>query len=129
VTRTEAARTSSGSTLQLLRIASLASLVALLWQFVTAGQLVAGTDLTVMHAIGAGALHVTTGITVIAAFLHWRRTRADQHVLVCAAVVFVTTFVQAAFGGAGNLAAHVPGALVVTVGVVWLAAWALRAPR
>jgi uncharacterized membrane protein len=129
VTRTEAARTSSGSTLQLLRIASLASLVALLWQFVTAGQLVAGTDLTVLHAVGAGALHVTTGITVIAAFLHWRRTRADQHVLVCAAVVFVMTFVQAAFGGAGNLAAHVPGALVVTVGVVWLAAWALRAPR
>jgi uncharacterized membrane protein len=129
MTRTEADRTASGSTLQLLRIASLASLVALLWQFVTAGQLVAGRDLTTLHAIGAGALHVTTGVTVIAAFLHWRRTRADQPVLVCAAVVFVLTFVQAAFGGAGNLAAHVPGALVVTVGVVWLAVWALRARR
>jgi uncharacterized membrane protein len=129
MTRTEAARTASGSTLQLLRIASLASLAALLWQFITAGQLVSGTDDAVLHAVGAGALHVTTGITVIAAFLHWRRTRADQHVLVCAAVVFVLTFVQAAFGGAGNLAAHVPGALIVTIGVVWVAAWALRARR
>ena len=129
MTRTEAARTGSGSTLQFLRFAALASLVALLWQFVTAGQLVSGKDLTVLHAIGAGALHVTTGLTLVAAFLHWRRTRADQHVLVCAAVVFALTFVQAAFGGAGNLAAHVPGALVVTVGVVWLAIWALRAPR
>ena len=129
MTRTEAARTGSRSTLQLLRIASLASVVALLWQFVTAGQLVSGTDITVLHAIGAGALHVTTGVTAIAAFLHWRRTRSDQPVLVWAAIVFVLTFVQAALGGAGNLAAHVPGALVVTVGVVWLAAWALRAPR
>jgi hypothetical protein len=41
----------------------------------------------------------------------------------------VRTFGQAAFGAAGAVAAHVPGALVVTVGVVWLAVWALRAAR
>jgi hypothetical protein len=129
MTRTETSRTASGSTLQLLRIAALASVVALLWQFVTAGQLVSSGDLGVLHAIGAGALHVTTGVTLIAAFLHWRRTRADQPVLVVAAIVFALTFVQAALGGAGNLAAHVPGALIVTVGVVWLSVRALRAPR
>ena len=129
MTRTETPRTASGSTLQFLVIASLAALAALLWQFVTAGQLVTGNDILSLHAIGAGALHVTTGVTLLAAFLHWRRTRSDQPVLVGAAVVFVLTFVQAALGGADMIAAHVPGALVVTVGVVWLAVWSLRAAR
>jgi len=127
--RSETPGTASGTALRVLRIAALASLLALLWQFVTAGQLVSGNDIEGLHAGGAAALHVTTGVTVVAAFLHWRRTRSDQPVLIGAAVVFVLTFVQAAFGGAGNLAAHVPGALVVTVGVVWLAVWALRARR
>ena len=127
--RTETSRTASGSTLQFFRIAALASVAALLWQFVTAGQMISGNDLTGLHGIGAAALHVTTGLTVVAAFLHWRRTRTGQPVLVGAAVVFVLTFVQAALGGAGAVAAHVPGALVVTVGVVWLAGWALRPAR
>lgn len=129
MTRTETSRTASGSTLQLLRIAVLASVVALLWQFVTAGQLVSGEDFTTLHAIGAVALHVTTGATLLAAFLHWRRNRSDQPVLVWAAVVFVLAFGQAALGSAGNMAVHVPGALVITAGVVWLAAWSLRAHR
>jgi hypothetical protein len=129
MTRTQTARTGSGSMQQLLRVAVLASVAALLWQFVTAGQLVSGEDATTLHAIGAGAVHVTTGLTLLAAFLHWRKTRADQPVLVWAAVVFVLTFVQAWLGSQGNMAAHVPGALVITVGVVWLVAWALRAPR
>ncbi len=128
MTRTETSRT-SGSTLQLLRLASFASLAALLWQFATAGQLIAGEDLTTLHGIGAVALHVTTGLTLVAAFLHWRRTHADQPVLIVAAVVFVLTFVQAALGSAGNMAVHVPGALVISVGVAWLAAWSLRAHR
>jgi len=126
MTRTHRPETVSGAD-RLFRIAAPASVVALLWQFVTAGQLVSGNDVTVLHLIGATALHVTTGLTLVAAFLHWRRTRADQPVLVGAAVVFVLTFVQAALGGAEALAAHVPGALVVTVGVVWLAVRALRA--
>jgi len=127
--RSETPGTASGTTLQVLRIAALASVLALLWQFVTAGQLVSGNDLKGMHGVGAAALHVTTGVTVVAAFLHWRRTRSDVAVLVGAAVVFLLTFVQAGLGGARVLEAHVPGALVVTVGVVWLAVWALRAAR
>jgi hypothetical protein len=43
-----------------------------------------------------------------------------------AAAVFVAGFVQAALGSAGNMAAHVPGALVLVVGTVWVTAWALR---
>jgi hypothetical protein len=125
--RSETPGTASGTTLQVLRIAALASVLALLWQFVTAGQIVSGNDLKGLHGAGAAALHVTTGVTVVAAFLHWRRTRSDVAVLVGAAVVFLLTFVQAGLGGTRVLEAHVPGALVVTVGVVWLAVWALRA--
>jgi hypothetical protein len=127
--RSETPGTASGTTLQVLRIAALASVLALLWQFVTAGQIVSGNDLKGLHGAGAAALHVTTGVTVVAAFLHWRRTRSDVAVLVGAAVVFLLTFVQAGLGGTRVLEAHVPGALVVTVGVVWLAVWALRAAR
>jgi hypothetical protein len=29
-------------------------------------------------------------------------------------------------GDAGNLSAHVPGALVLTVGTVWVTAWAFQ---
>ncbi len=129
MTRTDPSRTASGSGLQLFRIGALASLAVLLWQFVTAGQLVSGQDLTALHAVGAVALHVTTAITLLGAFLHWRGSRADQPLLIVAAVVFLAAFAQAALGSAGNMALHVPGALVITVGVVWLAAWALRAPR
>ena len=43
-----------------------------------------------------------------------------------AAAVFVLTFVQAALGSSGPITTHVPLALVVTVGVVWLAAWSFR---
>jgi hypothetical protein len=38
----------------------------------------------------------------------------------------VLTFVQAALGSSGSIAAHVPLALVLTVGTVWLAAWSSR---
>jgi hypothetical protein len=129
MTRTESSRTESGSTLQWLRLASLASLLALLWQFVSAGQLVSGGDSTAPHAIGAGALHVTTGLTLVAAVLHWRRNRSATLVLGWAAAVFVLTFLQAWLGSAGNLAVHVPVAMVLTVGVVWLPILALRARR
>jgi hypothetical protein len=44
--------------------------------------------------------------------------------VVVSAVVFVAPFVQAAVGHAQNLSAHVPGALALTVGIVWVTAWA-----
>ena len=42
---------------------------------------------------------------------------------IVAAVVFVLTFVQAWTGSYAPLAVHVPGAIVLTVGSVWVAAW------
>jgi hypothetical protein len=40
---------------------------------------------------------------------------------VLAVAVFVLTFLQAATGGRETLWVHVPGAMVVTAGAVWLA--------
>ena len=44
----------------------------------------------------------------------------------CPQLVFVCTFIQAAVGHAQNLSAHVPGALGLTVGIVWITSWAFQ---
>ena len=69
--------------------------------------------------------HPTIGLLLLAAVLHARRTRVWVPAAL-AAGVFVLTFVQAALGSSGSIATHVPLALVITVGTVWLAAWGLR---
>jgi hypothetical protein len=53
--------------------------------------------------------------------LLWRGNAVPRWVATLAAVVFVLTFVQAGTGGRDTLRIHVPGAMVLTVGVVWLA--------
>lgn len=124
-------RTTAGSTdivLLSLRVASVASLVVLLWQFVTAGSLV-GSQLSEGlggHAAGAIVLHVVTGLTVLAAAAGWRLRGQPLWVTVLAAVVFALTFVQAYLGSSGAIVAHVPGAMVLTVGVMVLAVWSFR---
>jgi hypothetical protein len=99
--------------------------LALLWQFATAGRILSGASATGLHGAGAIALHVTTALLVVATLLHARAGGARWPVVV-AALVFACTFVQAALGSAGNMSAHVPGALVITGGTVWLTAWAFR---
>lgn len=111
-----------------LQLFALLSVLNVGWQFVTAGELFPGP--VGLHAAGAVALHVTTGLTAIAAGVHWRRSRTSPAVAVLAAVVFVLSFVQAATGGRDTLAVHVPGAMVLVVGSVWVLVWSLgRAPR
>jgi hypothetical protein len=112
-----------------LRILSVLTVVSLAWQFVTAGQLFPDGGPEELHAGGAVALHVLSGLTAVAAVLAWRRG-APLWVAVVAGLVFVLSFVQAALGGRDTLWAHIPGALVLTVGAVVVATWALtRAGR
>ncbi len=110
---------------RLVQVGAGLSVLALLWQFATAGQIVSGTDIVEAHGGGAIALHISTGLLLVGTVLHARATGV-RWPAVLAAVTFVATFVQAALGSAGNMAAHVPGALFVTGGVVWLAVWAFR---
>lgn len=116
-------RTSS-STLRSLQISAVLAVLSLAWQFVTAGQLFPQGGSVELHSAGAIVLHVLTGVVTIAAGLHWRRTSGPVWPTVLAAVVFVLTFVQAYTGGYDTLWIHIPGAMVLTVGSVWLTVWA-----
>jgi hypothetical protein len=117
----------AGSTLTLLRglqVTAVLSVLGLAFQFVTAGQLFPEGGPEEVHAGGAVFLHVVSGLAAIAAVLLWRRGGPPVRTAVLAVVVFGLTFVQAATGGRDTLWIHVPGAMVLTVGAVWLAVWA-----
>jgi hypothetical protein len=115
------------STLRPVQAAAVLSVLVLFWQFLSAGRIIGGEHATGGHGAGAIALHVTTGLLLVATVLHGRRTRVWWPTALAAAV-FVLTFVQAALGSSGSITVHVPLALVITVGVVWLAAWSFRSP-
>jgi hypothetical protein len=127
MTRTHSAHAPAraASTDRFVQAAAVLSVLGLLWQFATAGRLISGAQVTGLHGAGAIVLHVTTALLVVATLLHARAGGARWPVVV-AVVVFACTFVQAALGSAGNMSAHVPGALVITTGTVWLTAWAFR---
>jgi len=96
------------------------------YQFVTAGQLFPSGGPDEAHAAGAIVLHVLSGLTAIAAVLLWRQGRITIRTAVLAVVVFAYSFVQAAIGGYDSLYVHVPGAMLLTAGAVWLLVVALR---
>ena len=126
MTRTrETSLAAPASTIRPVQVAAALSLLVLFWQFLSAGRIMVGEDATGGHGAGAIALHVTTGLLLLAAVLHARRTRVWVPAAL-AAGDFVLTFVQAELGSSGSIATHVPLALVITVGTVWLAAWGLR---
>jgi hypothetical protein len=113
------------STLRPVQAAAVLSLLVLFWQFLSAGRILVGEDATGGHGAGAIALHVATGLLLVATVLHGRRTRVWWPAALAAAV-FVLTFVQAALGSSGSIVTHVPLALVLTVGTAWLTAWSFR---
>ena len=126
MTRTrDAAVATPVSTLRPVQAAALLSVLVLCWQFFSAGRLLVGEDALGGHGAGAIALHVTTALLLGATVLHGRRTRIWWPAGL-SAVVFVLTFVQAWLGSHGGIALHVPLALVITVGTVWLGAWSVR---
>jgi hypothetical protein len=106
-----------------LPVAAVLTVLSLGFQYVTAGELFPQGGPEQVHAAGAVALHVLSGLTAVAAVLLWRRGGVPARTAVLGVVVFVLTFVQAATGGRSTLWLHVPGAMVLTVGAVWLAVW------
>ncbi|NMO88532.1 hypothetical protein [Actinomycetospora sp. TBRC 11914] len=123
-----AARPRAATTPALRAVQALAVLTVLelAWQFATAGEMVGRSHSRgahELHSAGAIVLHVLTGLLTIAAVAYWRGRGAPLWPAVLAAVVFVLTFVQAYLGDDETLYLHVPGALVLTVGSVWVLAW------
>jgi predicted membrane protein len=128
MTRTDPTTTVSRNTttgIRAVQAAAVLSVLALLWQFVTAGRILSGAHVVELHGGGAIAVHVTTFLLVAATLWHTRGGGARWPAVV-SALVFAATFVQAALGEAKNMSAHVPCALVVTAGTIWVTAWAFR---
>jgi hypothetical protein len=96
------------------------------FQFVTAGQLFPTGGPEELHAAGAIGLHVFSALAAVAAALLWRRGAVPAVLPALATVVFAATLVQAAVGGRSTLWIHIPGAMVLTAGVVWLLVEARR---
>jgi hypothetical protein len=110
-----------------LRVFAVLTVLNLLVQFLTAGELVTrgGSEaVEPIHAGGAIVLHVLSGIAALAALAYWRLRGAPVWPGVVAAVVFVLTFVQAWYGSGRTLYIHVPGAMILTIGAVVVAVWA-----
>jgi uncharacterized membrane protein len=127
-TATSSSTSGGASTPWLRAFQAFAALAVLtvLYQFVTAGQLLPQGGPGQAHAGGAIVLHVFSGLAAVAAVVLWRRGQASRAVAVLAVVVFLATFVQAAIGGYDSLYVHVPGAMLLTAGVVWLLLASLR---
>jgi hypothetical protein len=121
------------TTLGTLRILSVLAVLNLLWQFISAGEILAGGHHDEAwvdpHGVGAIVLHVLTGLTALAAGAYWYASRGRLWPTVTSVVVFVLTFVQAYFGDDRFLSVHIPGALVVTIGIVTVAAWSFTGAR
>ncbi|HEY2220680.1 hypothetical protein [Actinomycetospora sp.] len=127
-TATTPATRTSDSLLTAVRVLAVLTVVNLLWQYVTAGQLFPRGGPEDLHSAGAIVLHVLSGFTALAALAYWRLRGAPLWPGVLAAVVFVLSFVQAWFGDRSTLYIHVPGAMILTIGAVWVAAWSFSRP-
>ncbi len=102
------------------------AVLSVLFQFITAGQLFPEGGPVGAHAAGAVVLHVVSGLAAVFAVLAWRRSQVSPGLAALAVVVFGYSFVQAAIGGRSSLWIHVPGAMAMAAGVVWLLIASLR---
>ena len=125
-TAATSARTTATPLLRAFQVGAALVVLNVFYQFVTAGQLFPSGGPDEAHAAGAIVLHVLSGLTAIAAVLLWRRGVVTLGTTVLAVLVFAYSFVQAAIGGYRSLYVNVPGAMLLTVGAVWLLVVALR---
>jgi hypothetical protein len=116
---------SSGGVVLALRVLSTLNVLNILFQGATAGELLMANHAALAaHQAGAIVLHVLAGLTAIAAIVLWRWARTQVWPSVIGALVFVASFVQAAFGHGRTLYIHVPLALTLLVGAAAVMTWA-----
>lgn len=114
--------------LRALQVFAALAVLNVLFQFITAGRLFPSGGPAGLHGGGAIVLHVISGLAAGSAFLLWRQGRVTIRLVALAVVVFGYTLIQAALGGYDKLYVHIPGAMLLTAGVVWLLIATLR-PR
>lgn len=123
-----APRTTTGGLVRAFQAFAALSVLTVLFQFITAGQLFPQGGPEEAHAAGAIVLHVVSGVAAVLAVFAWRRSQVSPRLAGLAVVVFAYSFLQAAWGGRSSLWIHVPGAMAMAAGVVWLLIASLR-PR
>jgi hypothetical protein len=119
-------RTGTTTALRAVQAAAVLTVLELFLQFITAGDMIGPVPehaARELHETGAIVLHVVTGLLTIAAIWLWRSRGAAAWPAVLSGVLFVLSFVQAYLGDDETLYLHVPGALGLTVGSVWVLAW------
>ncbi|MEJ5868283.1 hypothetical protein WDV85_11105 [Pseudokineococcus sp. 5B2Z-1] len=120
--------TGSSAALRALQVTAALSVLAVVWQFVTAGSLVQDPSWLGLHGGGAIVLHVTSGLAALAA-LWWWRSGASARLAVLAVVTSAVTYLQAWSGDHAPLSVHVPLSLTVVATTAWLLVAALVAGR
>lgn len=86
-----------------VRVTGVLSVLVLLYQFITAGRVLAGDDGALsLHGVGAIAVHIVFGLLVAVTVAYWGPRRNTPLPAVVAVVLFGLSFVQAALGDAGR---------------------------
>jgi hypothetical protein len=125
-----ATRTAPSGLVIALRVTSVLAVLILVGQGVTAGEILGQSrSAEMLHSLGAYGVHVFTGLTMIAAVFVVRASGGRQWPAVLAAAVFVVTFLQAALGSSGVMVVHVPLAMVLLAGSVWVLVWSFAGTR
>ena len=127
---TETATTAGVGALRALRVVATLSVLFIIVQGVTAGEILSRSRVAeTLHFGGAFVVHICTGLTAVAAFLLARRRRVSWWPTGIAVAVFVVSFAEAAFGEFGVLSVHVPLAMLLLVGSVVVMAWSFTRPQ
>lgn len=92
-----------------LRIFITLQTAAILFQAVTAGEYLNGTDsMKKVHSTGSAFVHVTALVLLILAIVWWRPRRGPGWPALVSLLVLLLGFAQSAVGQSHNLAVHVP---------------------
>lgn len=110
-----------------VKVMGVVTVLVLGGSYITAGQLVQDHKLEELHGSFAVGLHVVTGVFALCLVILAVTSRAHVWAAVLGVLVFAFTFVQAQLGSDDTLYLHIPGALIITVGTVLLAAWSFTA--
>ncbi|MEU8251086.1 hypothetical protein [Nonomuraea sp. NPDC048916] len=107
------------------RIVAALSMLSVLVQAVTAGQLMGGGTGN-MHGSGATAVHVLGLVQLIVAVLLWRPGRGAGWPALVSLAALLLGFVQSMLGGTGQVSLHVPLGMTLFGLSVWLVVWSWR---
>jgi hypothetical protein len=130
MSQTETPRRTGAGARTALQVTAVLCTLEILFQGATAGQIFSGSQVAVsVHGAGAISFHVLSALMLIAAAMLWWATRGSIWPTVISVLVFLLGLVQAYLGDRGVLSVHVPLALALTLGTVWVLTWSFLGGR